>query len=246
MTAALGIKPGKYRTRDGHIVTIENKDRYGEWAGRLADQVLHWHAKGNYYNFGEHERDLIERIEDQPQGGMMSAPSGIVSFGGLTGSLSKFNGSHTLKEQTCEFGCFTSWTGDRVTRSDCPQHGAQTGTPVTGGFTTRSFQAKASSFPDNDFHVSYGARDAIRANDGDLYERQLSTAVMWCAARNLKLVAMHEWDGPPICSDREAMFNERIARLEAENESISRQLRSREVNKEPVSTGKRFRWSPMV
>lgn len=38
----------------------------------------------------------------------------------------------------------------------------------------------------------------------------------------------------------------RIASLEAENESLSRQLRSRELNKEPASAGKVWRWSPMV
>lgn len=37
-----------------------------------------------------------------------------------------------------------------------------------------------------------------------------------------------------------------IQALEAEVESLSRQLRSRAVNAEPVSTGKRWRWSPLV
>lgn len=37
-----------------------------------------------------------------------------------------------------------------------------------------------------------------------------------------------------------------ITRLEAENESLSRQLRSRERNKEPASARKVLRWSPMV
>lgn len=45
---------------------------------------------------------------------------------------------------------------------------------------------------------------------------------------------------------RVAELEAKIARLEAENESLSRQLRSRERNKEPARAGKVWRWSPMV
>lgn len=38
----------------------------------------------------------------------------------------------------------------------------------------------------------------------------------------------------------------KIARLEAENESLSSQLRSRAINAEPASSGKVWRWSPLV
>lgn len=100
--------------------------------------------------------------------------------------------------------------------------------------------------PDDDFHVSYGAREEIRRVDGDEYEHQFYAAVYWCAARNLKLITIGEWDGPPIISEKEAALNSKIARLEAENESLSRQLRSRERNKESAGTGKKWRWGPMV
>lgn len=43
-----------------------------------------------------------------------------------------------------------------------------------------------------------------------------------------------------------AALEAKIARLEAENESLSRQLRSRALNSEPASAGKVWRWSPMV
>ena len=105
---------------------------------------------------------------------------------------------------------------------------------------------RASRFPGDDFHVSYGAREEIRRVDGNMYETQFCAAVKWCAQRNLKLITMGEWDGPPIIPEKEAALNAKIARLEAENESLSRQLRSRERNKEPASAGKVWRWSPMV
>lgn len=55
----------------------------------------------------------------------------------------------------------------------------------------------------------------------------------------VELVAMR-W------SARAAELEAKIAKLEAENESLSRQLRSRKINEKPVSTGKLWRWSPMI
>lgn len=56
-----------------------------------------------------------------------------------------------------------------------------------------------------------------------------------------------EWRA--IATSRQAALDaaaKRIAALEAECESLSRQLRSREINAEPVVTRPAWRWSPLL
>lgn len=198
MTAALEIKPGKYRTFEGDVVTIEyvlNHVAHGKtFSGQPVSFALLAH--------GVSAGNLIERIEDEPK-----AEDRLVKF------------------RKCEIPGFVDRT---ITK------------PVG------TVHLRASRFPDDDFHVSYGAREEIRRVDGNMYETQFCAAVKWCAQRNLKLITMGEWDGPPIIPEKEAALNAKIARLEAENESLSRQLRSRAINAEPASSGKVWRWSPLV
>lgn len=228
MTAALEIKPGWYRTRDGGRIEVVSEAvahiaaaGYAWEVRRESGDVFGVTADGRYWSkwlkpeMPDDSADLIERIEDEPK-----AEEGAVKF------------------RNYEYVCSV----DLSSGSD--QTSVST-VPVAGKVTWAS-KPKSLRVPDDDFHVSYGAREEIRRVDGHMYETQFCAAVKWCAARNLKLVAMHEWDGPPICSDREAMLNGKIARLEAENESLSRQLRSRELNKEPATGGKVWRWSPLV
>lgn len=69
----------------------------------------------------------------------------------------------------------------------------------------------------------------------------LQKALRWQADRTT------QWH--QIAESRQAALDcaaKTIANLEAEVESLSRQLRSREINAETVSTGKRWRWSPLL
>lgn len=142
----------------------------------------------------------------------------------------------TVKFRNYEYGIDLSSGSDQTSVSTVP----------VVGKVTWDCKPKSLRIPDDDFHVSYGAREEIRRVDGHMYETQFCAAVKWCAQRNLKLITMWEWDGPPIIPETEAVLNAKIARLEAENESLSRQLRSRELNKEPATGGKVWRWSPLV
>lgn len=67
--------------------------------------------------------------------------------------------------------------------------------------------------------------------------------------RALEASKLHEFTLDVVSLAWRARVSEleaKIARLEAENESLSRQLRSRAINAEPASSGKVWRWSPLV
>ena len=69
------------------------------------------------------------------------------------------------------------------------------------------------------------------------------------AARVVDTANTYAKEACGIVGNAQAALDEakqRITRLEAENESLSRQLRSRAINAEPASSGKVWRWSPLV
>lgn len=66
------------------------------------------------------------------------------------------------------------------------------------------------------------------------------------------VVTVAEWEAaqrrqnPPPFPPALAALEAKVAKLEAENESLSRQLRSRDLNREPVATKPVFRWGRPV
>lgn len=202
--SALEIKPGKYRTRGGCIVTVTNPaDQYWidhGYAWRVIDvsgQDTFVTVDGRYRSnqlYGvdandESPFDLIERIEDEPK----------------------------AEESARRYITDGAWQNIVKKRGY--------------GEEARDFSEKAQRAEGN---------VVVAAEEFDL---------IVAAARVIDTANTYAKEACGIVGNAQAALDEatkRIARLEAENESLSRQLRSRKLNSEPVTTGKKWRWSPSL
>jgi hypothetical protein len=200
---ALEIKPGKYRTRDGQIVSVGlDMADPPQVIGRLNGAMMSWRSDGRASNQKETPIDFIARIEDEPKAE---------------------DGSRIVGAVECSVG-----TGKQV----------------------RGFVTKA----------AYDALWNVIGCERDSYIRELTTArcmvltadeydALVQAARVVDTANTYAKEACAVVGEVRAAVDhvkKRIASLEAENESLSRQLRSRALNSEPVATGKKWRWSPMV
>lgn len=236
MTTALEIKPGKYRTRDGRVAEVtggsvvmgdgQTYDVSGVIGPFFAPTA--WMANGATWHpshsIEEHGNDLIERIEDE-------------------------KAECTVKFRRYEY--FPSF--DRTITKPEGTFGV---VPVAGKVLWESGPLRLVSQPRK--HVSDAAWEAIQKSDVDTgtfsvtreYVEEL-TRKRGCMYRTVEEMDELERRANACGMDRDtsellAFAERRIARLEAENESLSRQLRSRERNKESAGTGKKWRWGPMV
>ena len=234
---SLEVRPGKYRTRDGRVADVRADKWYtGHFVGEAGDaKHLTWDSDGRRERGFQSSLDLIERIEDEK-----------------------------AKECTVKFRKYEYLTS--FDRTITKPEGTIGLVPVVGKVLWESGPLRLASAPRQ--HVSDAAWEAIEKRDGKSgaivvtreYVEEL-TRQRGCMYRTVEEIddlerrANAQINEKSTASCHEArMWAEseldaaraKIARLEAENESLSRQLRSREINKEPTSTGKRWRWSPMV
>lgn len=118
------------------------------------------------------------------------------------------------------------------------------------GKAMKEAEKAALGFPHRNRHISDAAwkalalnsgwSDSVRADCERLYRRS-GTVVL--SGEEYDELTANQAKGAGLSA---LCAQKTIANLEAEVESLSRQLRSREINAETVSTGKRWRWSPLL
>lgn len=246
MTTALEIKPGKYRTRGGEIVAIESiKNGIAYTENECLVGLSWWACNGSNNNFlGDqtpNDRDLIERIEDEKAEDCtvkfrkyeyfpsfdrtITKPEGAISLVQVAGKVLWESGPLKLADPVRQYISDGAWRSIKSHRryGDDAREACEKSQRIEGNYVLSEAEydalVGAAATPTADMAEKKDNKTEIL--------RSIEAAVMPWRARVDELMA--------LCD-----------KLEAENESLSRQLRSREINKEPTSTGKRWRWSPMV
>lgn len=248
--SALEIKPGKYRTRDGSIATVTNPaDQYWVdhgYAWRAADAngaEFFVTADGRYRSkelYGDCKRtewplDLIERIEDEPKAEEKTV--GIRKYEYVCGIDLASGSDQTGVAWPFPVASNVIWESGPRKLDDSERRYISDG-------AWRSIKSHR-RFDDDDRE----ACEKSQRIEGNYVLSEAEYDALAQAARVVDTANTYAKEACGIVGNAQAALDEatkRIARLEAENESLSRQLRSRALNSEPVTTGKPWRWSPMV
>lgn len=234
---ALEIKPGKYRTRGGDVADVR-RDPYSDvesYIGKIGERHCGWHKDGRASMYCETDADLIERIEDEPKAEEKTV--GIRKYEYVCGIDLASGSDQTGVAWPFPVASNVIWESGPRKLDDSERRYISDG-------AWRSIKSHR-RFDDDDRE----ACEKSQRIEGNYVLSEAEYDALAQAARVVDTANTYAKEACGIVGNAQAALDDatkRIARLEAENESLSRQLRSRALNSEPVTTGKPWRWSPMV